>query len=214
MNKSHFSFPAHFTLVSPIMSQESEHGKWTVSSSEESEGEQADCEKPSSSLLQRDKPSEPRYPCSEARKAAHKRKYSPLEFHDGNSPSGAPPAPKRVSQEGLGWCLSSSDEEDDCEGGVKRGDAAAPSVKQEEDYAPKEVANDKLSLNQKSAGLSGKVQDTWDLLDGGNPFRFFLTKVKGIKSKYNSGALHIKGKHEATAAPACVMYSVVVASVL
>ncbi|XP_015278745.1 PREDICTED: tyrosyl-DNA phosphodiesterase 1 [Gekko japonicus] len=174
------------------MSQESEHGKWTVSSSDESEDERAGCEKPSTSLLQRDTSSEPRYPCSEARKAARKRKFSPLEFRDGNSLSEVPPAPKRLYQEGLGWCLSSSDEEDDCKGEVKRGDAAAPSVRQEEVCVPKEMAADELSLNHKSAEPSGKVQDTWDLLDGGNPFRFFLTKVKGIKSKYNSGALHIK----------------------
>ncbi|XP_060117548.1 tyrosyl-DNA phosphodiesterase 1 isoform X4 [Heteronotia binoei] len=174
------------------MSQESEHGKWTVSSSDESEKEQAACEKPSTSLLQRDKSSDPRYPCSEARKAAHKRKSSPLPFHDGNSPSEMPPDPKKLSQESLGWCVSSSDEEDDCKSEVKRGDVGAFSVRQEVDCAPKEMANDELQLDRKSMELSGKVQDTWDLLDGGNPFRFFLTKVKGIKSKYNSGALHIK----------------------
>ncbi|XP_077179567.1 tyrosyl-DNA phosphodiesterase 1 [Paroedura picta] len=175
------------------MSQESEHGKWTVSSSDESEGEQEDCKKPSTSSLQRDKSSEPRYPCSEARKAAHKRKSSPLEFPDGNSLSVVPPAPKRPSQEGLGWCLSSSDEDEDCKREVKKGDVAAPRVRQEEECAPKEIANDdRLSKNHNSVGASSKVQDTWDLLDGGNPFRFFLTKVKGIKSEYNFGALHIK----------------------
>lgn len=174
------------------MSQPSEHGKWTVSSSDESEGEQAGGEKPSTSLPRRDQAGEPPYPCSGARKAAHKRKASPLRFGDGSSLSEVSPAPKRPSQEGLGWCLSSSDEEEDGKEEVKRGDAAAPGLRREEDSAPKEEADEELLPDRKSAEQSGKVQDTWDLLGEGNPFRFFLTKVKGIKSKYNSGALHIK----------------------
>uniref|UniRef100_A0ACB8G6C3 Tyrosyl-DNA phosphodiesterase 1 n=1 Tax=Sphaerodactylus townsendi TaxID=933632 RepID=A0ACB8G6C3_9SAUR len=178
------------------MSQESEHGKWTVSSSDESVDEDAGCEEPSTSLLQgagRDKVTEPSYSCSEARKAAHKRKSSPLQFQDENSLSEVPPAPKRLSQEGSGWCLSSSEEEDDCKGkDVKKSDAVASSVRQKEDCAPQDLAKDELPLNHKSAEPPNEVQDTWDLLDGGNPFRFFLTKVRGIKSKYNAGALHIK----------------------
>ncbi|XP_054828844.1 tyrosyl-DNA phosphodiesterase 1-like isoform X2 [Eublepharis macularius] len=176
------------------MSQKSEHGKWTVSSSDESVDEQDNCDKPSTSLVQRagrDRAGEPPYPCSEARKAAQKRKSSPLEFRDGNFSSEVQPAPKRLSQEGSGWCLSSSDEEGDCQVQAKRGDAAATSARLEGDCA-KEAVKDELPLNHSSTGPSVRVQDTWDLLNGGNPFRFFLTKVKGIKSKYNSGALHIK----------------------
>ena len=41
---------------------------------------------------------------------------------------------------------------------------------------------------------SGEGQDVWDLLDKGNPFQFYLTRVSGIKPKYNTGALHIKGE--------------------
>nr|XP_056707143.1 tyrosyl-DNA phosphodiesterase 1 [Euleptes europaea] len=178
------------------MSQESEHGKWTVSSSDESGDEPAGgCEKPSTSSLQpagRGRASEPRYSCPEARKAAHKRKFSPLGLRGGNSPPEGPPAPKRPPPDGLGWCLSSSDEEGDCKGQAERGDAAAASIRQGEDCAPKEMASNEPSLNHQSAEPPDKVQDAWDLLDGGNPFRFFLTKVKGIKSKYNAAALHIK----------------------
>ncbi|XP_054386359.2 tyrosyl-DNA phosphodiesterase 1 isoform X6 [Pongo abelii] len=39
---------------------------------------------------------------------------------------------------------------------------------------------------------SGEGQDIWDMLDKGNPFQFYLTRVSGVKPKYNSGALHIK----------------------
>lgn len=179
------------------MSQESEHGKWTVSSSDESGEEQAEPEKPSTSLLQdagREKASVPQYPCSEARKAALKRKSSPLKFNNEDFPQDASPAQKhKPDPQGLGWCLSSSDEEDNPQSQTREGDGAA-AVRQEEYCVPKEVANRDLGLSHKSAEPSDAIPDAWDLLNGGNPFRFFLTKVKGIKTKYNSGALHIKGK--------------------
>ncbi|XP_053111625.1 tyrosyl-DNA phosphodiesterase 1 isoform X2 [Hemicordylus capensis] len=179
------------------MSQASEHGKWTVSSSEESaDDEQVDREEPSSSSPQqagREATAGPRYSCSEARKAAHKRKASPLKCHDGNSPQKLAPAQKkRPPQEGLGWCLSSSDEEDSLEGQTGEADGAARVKREDRCCASKEVASNELPQSHKSAEPSDKVPDTWDLLNGGNSFRFFLTKVKGIKSEYNSGALHIK----------------------
>lgn len=180
------------------MSQESEHGKWTVSSSDESGDEQAEPEKNSTSLLQeasRENASGPQYPCSEARKAALKRKSSPLKLDNGDFPEDNSPAKtQKPSPQGLGWCLSSSDEEDVPQNQTKEGDRAA-SVRREEYCAPKEVAHSELALSHKSADPPDTLPDAWDLLNRGNPFRFFLTKVKGIKTKYNSGALHIKGKY-------------------
>lgn len=177
------------------MSQESEHGKWTVSSSDESGDEQAEPEKNSTSLLQeasRENASGPQYPCSEARKAALKRKSSPLKLDNGDFPEDNSPAKtQKPSPQGLGWCLSSSDEEDVPQNQTKEGDRAA-SVRREEYCAPKEVAHSELALSHKSADPPDTLPDAWDLLNRGNPFRFFLTKVKGIKTKYNSGALHIK----------------------
>ncbi|XP_032997202.1 tyrosyl-DNA phosphodiesterase 1 isoform X1 [Lacerta agilis] len=177
------------------MSQESEHGKWTVSSSDdESAGEQTNSEMPSTSLLQQTGQEKgPRYPCSEARKAAHKRKASPLKHSDRSFLQEVAPAQKqKPSQEGLGWCLSSSDDdEDNLKEGRGKGGAAA-GVKQEERCAPKGIlSNHKLPPSHKTES-SDRVQDAWDLLNGQNPFRFFLTKVKGIKARYNSGSLHIK----------------------
>ncbi|KAJ8792136.1 hypothetical protein J1605_019987 [Eschrichtius robustus] len=57
--------------------------------------------------------SEPKYTCSEARKAAHRRKIAPVKFSNADSVSEASP-PKRQkggSQEDLGWHLSSSEDE-------------------------------------------------------------------------------------------------------
>ncbi|CAN0107372.1 unnamed protein product [Bubo scandiacus] len=182
------------------MLQEGAHGKWTVSSSDESTEENSDSEKPSTSSLldaARGRTSGPQYPCSEARKAAHKRKASPLKLGDKSFSTEAPSAGKqRASQEGLGWCLSSSDEEPEDQ--EKR--AHKETQKEEKCDAPKEHAlnlcrDDELSENQQAEEYNetlSEAQDTWDLLNGGNPFRFFLTKVTGIEQSYNFGALHIK----------------------
>lgn len=182
------------------MLQEGAHGKWTVSSSDESTEENSDSEKPSTSsvLDAAHDASGPQYPCSEARKAAHKRKASPVKFSDKSFCAEAPPAGKqRTSQEGSGWCLSSSDEEPE----DQEEHAHKEAVKEETD-APKEhplklCKDDELSENQKAEEYyeaGSETEDTWDLLNGGNPFRFFLTKVRGIHQSYNSGALHIKGE--------------------
>ncbi|KAM9291580.1 tyrosyl-DNA phosphodiesterase 1 [Morus bassanus] len=182
------------------MLQESAHGKWTVSSSDESTEETSDSEKPSTSSLldaARGRTSGPQYPCSEARKAAHKRKASPLKLSDKKTSTEVRPAEKqRASQEGLGWCLSSSDEEPE----DQEKHAYKETLKEEKCDAPKEHhlnlhKDDELSENQKAEEyneIPSEDPDTWDLLNGGNPFRFFLTKVRGIEQSYNSGALHIK----------------------
>lgn len=193
-------------LIPRNMLQEGAHGKWTVSSSDESTEENSDSEKPStSSLLDavRGRTSGPQYPCSEARKAAHKRKASPLKLSDKKFSTEIPPAEKqRTSQEGLGWCLSSSDEEPE----DHEKHAHKEILKEERHDAPKEYPlnlckDEELSENQKAEEYNetpSEAQDTWDLLNGGNPFRFFLTKVRGIEQRYNSGALHIKGEQVAS----------------
>uniref|UniRef100_A0A8C5X119 Tyrosyl-DNA phosphodiesterase 1 n=1 Tax=Malurus cyaneus samueli TaxID=2593467 RepID=A0A8C5X119_9PASS len=188
------------------MLQEGAHGKWTVSSSDESAEENSDSEKPCTSSLSDAAPgraSGPQYPCSEARKAAHKRKASPLKLTDKSLFTETSPAVKqRPSQEGSGWCLSSSDEEPE----DLQKHAHKETVKEEKYDAPKEhplnlCKDDKLSENLKKEEhdeTPSEAQDTWDLLNGGNPFRFFLTKVSGIGQSYNSGALHIKGEQVAS----------------
>ncbi|XP_053459848.1 tyrosyl-DNA phosphodiesterase 1 isoform X3 [Nycticebus coucang] len=85
------------------MSQEGDYGKWTISSSDESEDEKPKLDKPSTSFLShagQEAANEPRYTCSEARKAAHRRKISPVKFSD--TDSGSPPKRQRTdSQEYL-----------------------------------------------------------------------------------------------------------------
>lgn len=188
------------------MLQEGAHGKWTVSSSDESAEDNSDSEKPCTSSLSDAAcggTSGPQYPCSEARKAAHKRKASPLKFTDTSVSAETPPAVKqRPSQEGSGWCLSSSDEEPE----DQQKQAHKETVKEEKYDVPKEhpltlCKDDKLLENLKEEEYNvtpSEAQDTWDLVTGGNPFRFFLTKVSGIEQNYNSGALHIKGEEMAS----------------
>lgn len=188
------------------MLQEGAHGKWTVSSSDESSEENSDSEKPCTSSLSSapcDRTSGLQYPCSEARKAAHKRKASPVKFTDESLSTETPPAVKqRPSQEGSGWCLSSSDEEPE----DQQKHAHKETVKEEKYDAPKEhplnlCKDDKLSENLKKEEYNetpSEAQDIWDLVNGGNPFSFFLTKVSGIEQSFNSGALHIKGEQVAS----------------
>uniref|UniRef100_G3QEJ3 Tyrosyl-DNA phosphodiesterase 1 n=1 Tax=Gorilla gorilla gorilla TaxID=9595 RepID=G3QEJ3_GORGO len=186
------------------MSQEGDYGRWTISSSDESEEEKPKPDKPSTSSLlcaRQGAANEPRYTCSEARKAAHKRKISPVKFS--NTDSVLPPKrQKSGSQEDLGWCLSSSDDELQPEMPQKQAEKVV--IKKEKDIsAPNDgtaqrtenhgaPACHRLKEEEDEYETSGEGQDIWDMLDKGNPFQFYLTRVSGVKPKYNSGALHIK----------------------
>ncbi|KAM8783225.1 tyrosyl-DNA phosphodiesterase 1 isoform 1-T4 [Rhynchonycteris naso] len=188
------------------MSQEGDYGRWTISSSDESEEEKPELNKPSTSLPQAGQgaAAEPRYTCSEARKAAHRRKISPLKFSNTGAVSEVSP-PKRQkggSQEELGWCLSSSDDELPPE--TQQKVAKKVAVKDErgvssptDGAAPRAGNHGPPARHAPTEGkdeyeTSGEGQDIWDMLDKGNPFQFYLTRVSGIKPKYNAGALHIK----------------------
>uniref|UniRef100_A0A8C5WLL3 Tyrosyl-DNA phosphodiesterase 1 n=1 Tax=Leptobrachium leishanense TaxID=445787 RepID=A0A8C5WLL3_9ANUR len=175
-------------------SQRSDHGKWTLSSSDD---EAEKCVNPStsssSSSVIRDE-SLPRYPCSDARKASQKRKLNPLKFKEAAHNKDVSPAKKLKSdKDDSGWCMSSSDEESKPLGKVK--------VKKEE-QGPQETLQTaslkKTSSQRQTAQTHEKYKtpsdsrDAWDVLQTGEPFRFYLTKVNGIKPKYNAGALHIK----------------------
>ncbi|XP_004394521.1 PREDICTED: tyrosyl-DNA phosphodiesterase 1 [Odobenus rosmarus divergens] len=186
------------------MSQEGDYGKWTISSSDESEEEKPKLDKPStSSLLHAGQgaANEPRYTCSEARKAAHKRKLSPVKFST-DSQASPPKKRKSGSQEDLGWCLSSSD--DELQPGTQQKQAKNMVVKEESGISfpkdsvtqrtgnPGSPAHQGLKEEEEEYETSGEGQDIWDMLEKGNPFQFYLTRVSGIKAKYNSRALHIK----------------------
>ncbi|XP_007942718.1 tyrosyl-DNA phosphodiesterase 1 [Orycteropus afer afer] len=191
------------------MSQEGDYGRWTISSSDESEDEKPKLDTPSTSSLpcagQR-AAREPRYTCSEARRAAHRRKMSPVKFGGTTESAPAVSPPKRQkgsSQDDLGWCLSSSD--DELQPGMPQTPAGAGQDTEEQGPTPPQVCTAERTRNhgppvrhrlkeeeEDEYETSGEGQDIWDMLDKGNPFQFYLTRVSGIKAKYNSGALHIK----------------------
>ncbi|XP_072478922.1 tyrosyl-DNA phosphodiesterase 1 isoform X3 [Notamacropus eugenii] len=186
------------------MSQESSYGKWTVSSSDESEGdEKTHIEKPSTSSLPsfgHDVLNGPGYTCSDAWKAAYRRKLSPVKFDSKNLPSKiSSPKRQKSSQEDLGWDLSSSDEEEPHPNGQSR-QPGKGTVKEEKCTSPKEPSEHRsrdcqppvIPKTEEDHEASDEAQEPWGVLDEKNLFRFYLTKVSGIMSKYNSGALHIK----------------------
>ncbi|XP_051833376.1 tyrosyl-DNA phosphodiesterase 1 isoform X2 [Antechinus flavipes] len=189
------------------MTQESSYGKWTVSSSDESEGdekpssldEKKTCfEKPSTSSLPnlgRDVLNDPGYTCSDARKAAHRRKLSPVKFDSKSSTSQISlPKKQKTSQEDLGWSLSSSDEESHPKGPSRHPvkEERCPSPKEPYEHRPKGSQPPIFPKMEEDDVTSDEAQESLDLLDEKNLFRFYLTKVSGIMPKYNSGALHIK----------------------
>ncbi|XP_029806228.1 tyrosyl-DNA phosphodiesterase 1 isoform X1 [Suricata suricatta] len=184
------------------MSQEGDYGKWTISSSDESEEEKPKLDKPSTSSLPRarqEAANEPKYTCSEARKAAHRRQRSPVKFNTGAVSEVSPPKRQRSgSQEDLGWCLSSSEDELQPETQQEQAKVKEESgISSLKDRAAQRAGNPSPPAyhgleEEEEYDTSGEGQDLWDMLDKGNPFRFYLTRVSGIKPKYNSGALHIK----------------------
>lgn len=193
--------------VRSMASQEGNYGKWTISSSDESEEEKPQLDKPSASLLphaRQGATGQSKYTCSEARKAAHRRKLEPVKFSTTDSVSEASPCKRQKSgsQEDLGWCLSSS--EDELPRELQQEQAKASRVKEEKgppsprDHAARGAGphsprtSHGLPEEEDEQETSGEGQDVWDLLDEGNPFQFYLTRVSGIKPKYNAGALHIK----------------------
>ncbi|XP_064148925.1 tyrosyl-DNA phosphodiesterase 1 isoform X2 [Loxodonta africana] len=190
------------------MSREGDYGKWTISSSDESEEEKPKVDKPSTSSLPlagQGAANEPRYTCSEARRAAHRRKMAPMKFSGTESASAVSP-PKRQkssSQEDLGWCLSSSDDELQPETQQKQ--PGKVEVKEEKGSSSPQGHTAERTGNhgppvrhrlkeeeEDEYKTSGEGQDIWDMVNKGNPFQFYLTRVSGIKPKYNCGALHIR----------------------
>ncbi|XP_026634447.1 tyrosyl-DNA phosphodiesterase 1 [Microtus ochrogaster] len=191
-------------MTRSIMTQESSYGRWTISSSDESEDEKPRPDKPSTSSVPQAGQGAvqgPVYTCSEARKVAHKRKLSPVKFS--NADSTLPPKrQKSEATEGLGWCLSSSDDEQQPETQhdqpkdmvvqeKKRSSSPnMPTAQQVVHHGPPASHGPQRADDEYET--SGEGQDIWDMLDTRNPFQFYLTRVSGIKAKYNSKALHIK----------------------
>ncbi|KAM4662871.1 tyrosyl-DNA phosphodiesterase 1 isoform 2-T2 [Discoglossus pictus] len=170
-------------------SQQSDHGKWTLSSSDD----EMDSGKPttSSSVNRSNLDSVPSYPCSDARKMSYKRKLNPLQFHEGTSLKEISPAKKlKPNLEDSGWGLSSSDEDTKPPKDIRKENDKAIRDETPRKQQSSKIEGQRSRTNEKYKTPSDS-QDPWDVLQAGEPFRFYLTKVKGIKPKYNSGALHI-----------------------
>ncbi|XP_072284003.1 tyrosyl-DNA phosphodiesterase 1 [Pyxicephalus adspersus] len=164
-------------------SQQSSHGKWTLSSSDE---ESEDVKEPSTSLsVSRERSVPTQFPCSEARKESYKRKSNPIKFEEKAGKEPSPAKKQKSDREGTGWCLSSSDEESDRKKHKEKASQNLAAPKAARSHSPIPTKAEKYKTPSDS-------QDPWDVLQTGEPFRFYLTKVTGIKPKYNTGALHIK----------------------
>ncbi|KAM9294161.1 tyrosyl-DNA phosphodiesterase 1 [Gastrophryne carolinensis] len=171
-------------------SQESSHGKWTLSSSDdESEDHKVPSTSSSSSVSKKNAHATAQFPCSDARKESYKRKSNPLKFEDRERKEPSPAKKIKLDREGPGWCLSSSDEEAEPRQKVKKEKKTSPrnldALKSAKSRSPSPNVCEKYKTPSDSL-------DPWDVLQSGEPFRFYLTKVTGIKPKFNTGALHIK----------------------
>lgn len=200
------------------MSQDSHHGKWTISSSDDDDAEEAlplsgtttsrhqhvatsvdssPRSAPSPKPAVKAEPADP--PVSslavgpEAGQAAAANQSNP-----GKKESRSPLAGKRKKEasDGSGWALSDSDDEDD-EAGKRKSPSNLP---KKEPPAPK--AKKVKVESERPPSPHGRVyyiDEPDDFFESSAPclndtFRFYLNKVTGLDRKYNSGALHIRGE--------------------
>ncbi|XP_019722293.1 tyrosyl-DNA phosphodiesterase 1 [Hippocampus comes] len=192
------------------MSEASQHGKWSVSSSEEDDDElpavRTLSKPPEASLSNYSslsspvpkveatsvevKPEPSPIPTlvigSEARQQAAKNQTYPVKYD--SSPSLAGKRKLDVS-DGSGWALSDSDDDDDA---AKKNNP--PPVRKAPSPKRKKVADERPPSPH---GRVYYVDEPDDFFESSVPclddmFRFYLNKVTGLDRKYNSGALHIR----------------------
>ncbi|KAL6477412.1 hypothetical protein MHYP_G00132470 [Metynnis hypsauchen] len=188
------------------MSHESQHGKWTLSDSDEDNvvpptppkkpNVKPDPERRANAVNTVTKPKSKSEPSikseeisappmgSEARQAARLNQSNPVKYENSSSPA---VKRKRETDEG-GWNLSSSDDE---------APSSAPKVKprQSRSSPPKKKIEDKRPPSPHGpAYYKEEPSDFFEanLSATSDTYRFYLNKVTGIEKKYNTGALHIK----------------------
>uniref|UniRef100_A0AAV2LLM8 Tyrosyl-DNA phosphodiesterase 1 n=1 Tax=Knipowitschia caucasica TaxID=637954 RepID=A0AAV2LLM8_KNICA len=196
------------------MSQDSKHGKWSISSSED----EADAIPPSGKTSTKNEitfvqtPSPPKTEAvsvkvemkpepghktstsslfigSEARKSAASNQLNPVKFDSGPSPAAKRKKPE--SDGPSGWALSDSDD-DEAHHGKK---VAANN----NNIPKKEPPKKQKVMNERPPSPHGRtyVDDKADFFESAFPclndtYGFYLNKVSGLERKYNTGALHIK----------------------
>uniref|UniRef100_A0A7N6AWQ8 Tyrosyl-DNA phosphodiesterase 1 n=1 Tax=Anabas testudineus TaxID=64144 RepID=A0A7N6AWQ8_ANATE len=168
------------------MSQDSQHGKWTISSSDDdedlplSEVKPEPTKPPVSSLVT----------VSEARQSAAKNQVNPVKYE--TSPSLAGKRKKEIS-DSSGWALSDSDDDG--------GDVKKKSPGNEPNRTPPSPKTKKTKVaNERPPSPHGRlyyIDEPEDFFESSIPclndaYRFYLNKVTGLDRKYNSGALHIR----------------------
>ncbi|KAG9336657.1 hypothetical protein JZ751_003004 [Albula glossodonta] len=198
------------------MSQESQHGKWTMSSSDEDEDSSPALSKTSSQPdkhKKTDEGSKKIHPlCSKSQKSdplpsTHiKIEQSPMmtssnaigsessqaAYSDQRNPVKfetkvpSPAVKRKKESEESGWALSSSDDDERPHSGSQP-NKQSPSPKR------KKV---EVKRPESPHGVSYFKEEPDEFFETSLPvdsvFRFYLTKVTGIEKKYNTGALHIK----------------------
>lgn len=190
------------------MSQDSHHGKWTISSSDDDDDEEAlplsgttaskhphvatsvDSSPQSALSPKPDVKAEPADPpVSSMAVGPEANRLNP----------GKPPSAgkrKKEAPDGSGWALSDSDDEDD-EAGKSN---SLSNVPKKEPPAPK--AKKVKVESERPPSPHGRVyyiDEPDDFFESSAPclndtYRFYLNKVTGLDRKFNSGALHIRGE--------------------
>ncbi|XP_037102469.1 tyrosyl-DNA phosphodiesterase 1 isoform X2 [Syngnathus acus] len=188
------------------MSQDSQHGKWTVSSSEDEDDQlppsssnppqvpdpgsfSSPVETKVDTTYVEVKPEPSPIPVlvvgSEARQQATKNQAYPIKYESSPSLAGKR---KLEAADGSGWALSDSDDDDDAKKNNPPPAMTVPSSKR------------KKVVNERPPSPHGRVyyiDEPDDFFESSVPcqddmFRFYLNKVTGLDKKYNSGALHIR----------------------
>lgn len=196
------------------MSQDSQHGKWSISSSdddleedlplsgtttaESSQTAKSNSRSSSSAspLLVKAEPARTSdYSLSigsEARQSAARNQLNPVKHEISPSLAGKR---KREVSDGTGWVLSDSDED---EGDVKKNSLG---------NLPKQALLNPVTKKPKAEterppsphGRLYYLDEPDDFFESGTPpqndtYKFYLNKVTGLNRKFNSGALHIRGE--------------------
>lgn len=179
------------------MSQDSNHGKWTVSSSDDDEalplsGTTAVKPDPRATSAPSPKPGVKAEPANHSLSST----LSPLQpVKEEKNPPLAGKRKQEVS-DGSGWALSDSDDEDE-EAGKAQNLGRLPDKEPPTPKAKKVKAE-----SQRPPSPHGRVyyvDEPEDFFESSVPclndtYRFYLNKVTGVDRKYNRGALHIRGE--------------------
>ncbi|XP_061602938.1 tyrosyl-DNA phosphodiesterase 1 [Cololabis saira] len=187
------------------MSQDSQHGKWTISSSDDDDERLPPSGAPPESRRPTDtKPASPvRVPATmkvEAEPAgghvtsvasgSEARQSDPVKYESSPAPAG-----KRKSDvsEGTGWALSDSDEGD----GDVKGNGLGDPPKRAPSGPKAKKAKVESERPPSPHGRTYYIDEPQDFFESCVPclndtYRFYLNKVTGLDRKYNAGALHIR----------------------